>query len=333
MKNIPKNVFPPVVLELLPHMVDYAVVEERVWLPYVMGATLPNIRSTSLNTDGFGFRYTIDQNVDRFSPSLEINASCNILIGASQPFGFGATSDATTVASCFAQSNNLPWYNFSMPGFTLAQNLIHLLFFLPRLKTVEKIVLLGGVTDLNHFLRTPLYPKLFGGFFQFMQYFSKLNTDFYNKNCEIRIPAEFNELYAENMDPSNSYDNFAESIYNSLHILKFISDSLGSDLVFALQPVAKWMKRTPTREESMLLNSKPEQQISHELLAASAYNKWYRTMLGNFCSELNIKYIDLNTHFEKSTKSSLWLFIDNVHLHDNGSLLAVDIINKEFGFS
>ena len=275
----------------------------------------------------------MDHKGSRLSPENGCDSPINLLMGASTPFGFGATSDATTIASYFSKNQKLPWYNLAVPGFTLPQSIIHLMFLLPRLRSVKKIVIIGGVTDLNHFFRTPLYPKLFGSFYQFMDYFSKLNTNYFDsKTNEIKMPSDFTELYAENNDPSNSYDNFTDSLRNSLNILAFFARSLGAELVFVLQPVVKWMDREPSPEELRLIYDKPENHKAMFKLTAEAYKQWYRDALENICDELNIEYINLNNYFPISEKSSNWLFIDNVHFHDQGSALAAEIINNECSF-
>lgn len=328
-----KNIFSESTLELVPHIIDYAVVQEKIWLPYLMGSTLPQIRSDRLNTDAFGFRYTIDIEGNRMSPENMGGQPVNLVLGASQPFGFGATSDATTFASYLSRSSRSCWCNLAMPGMTLPQNIIQLMFFLPKLGRVKKIVLLGGVTDLNHFFRTPLYPKVVGSFFQFMEYFSKLNGRYIDQEKgEIRLPAEFGELYSENTNPSESYEFFLDSLKNSLHVLSFFAKSLDAELVFALQPVVKWMNRTPSAEEQRLIYDKPEHDNAHDERTTQAYQQWYGSALQGICGELGIEYLDLNHFFAASKKSDQWLLIDNVHFHDNGSDLAAEIIIAEASF-
>jgi lysophospholipase L1-like esterase len=92
------------------------------------------------------------------------------------------------------------------------------------------------------------------------------------------------------------------------------------------------MDREPSKEELQLIDDKPENYKAHFKLTTEAYKQWYRVALKNICDELNIEYIDLNHFFPTSEKSSQWLFIDNVHFHDQGSALAAEIISKECSF-
>jgi hypothetical protein len=320
--------FPASVLELMPHIKDYNV--GRVWLPYVMNTLPPGIRTNSLNTDGFGFRYTITGDGSRLSPETGAVGPVSLLTGASLPFGWAATSDEKTVASHLSKIEKLPWYNLALPGLTLPQNIIHLLFFLPQIKEVKRIVLISGTTDLNQFFSAPLYPKLYGGFYQFMEYFSTLNGEFYDAvKREIRIPGEYSKLFSENRDPMNSHSDFLASLTNSIAILSFLAKSLDAELIFALQPVARWIERELSPEERCLILSKPERSLFLAEKTADAYQTWYGSALENICGELNVKYLNLNKHFEAAKDAPAWLFADNFHLVDAGAELVGKILKTE----
>ncbi len=310
-------------------MADYTVIADRVWMPFVMSTTLPHIDTPALKTDGLGFRYTIGAGGERFSPEDGCDGPVNLLVGASQPFGFGVTADDRTIASRLAQSQGAVWYNFSAPAHTLTQNIVHLLFHLPRLPKVDRIVVLGGVTDMNHFCRTPLYPKGYGSFFQFIEFFRKMNADYVaDDGAELRIPGELRHWFRENSDPLHDYRDFLDVVENAVSILKLLSTAVGAHLTFALQPVIRWMDRPPSAEEERLIGAKDDRALALDRLTATAYRDWYGAALAGICRKADVDYLDLNLSFGQPEHAHSWLFADNVHLNDAGSCVAAACLDR-----
>lgn len=88
------------------------------YLPYVMGFNAADYRSEAINTDRLGFRLAYDAQGRPVSVgTLEAStlAEVNLLVGASSALGYGASSDAASVASRLSthDPDATPWLNFA----------------------------------------------------------------------------------------------------------------------------------------------------------------------------------------------------------------------------
>ncbi|MBT6205499.1 MAG: hypothetical protein HOI34_17635 [Rhodospirillaceae bacterium] len=91
--------------ELAPQMRLYHRLNvTQVWEPFVMRMTVPNVDSERVNTDAFGWRYTIgpDERV-MTSQSVARDEPLDLFFGGSFGFGVGATSDAMALPSRVSQ--------------------------------------------------------------------------------------------------------------------------------------------------------------------------------------------------------------------------------------
>jgi hypothetical protein len=318
----------PEMAELMPHLADYRAMFEVFWLPYVMNCTYPNVRSPTVNTDGYGFRYTIGRDGHRWSPENQHSEPVSIMLGASVAFGVGSTSDATTVPSLLAIDRGEAWFNMSMRGFTFAQNLIQTLFFLPRIGKVERFVLFGGINDINQFFLATVFPRIYGSFYEWMQYFSTLNPQFSTmKSGQFAIPDELRLYLTKIDDPNKDRSVFEDSLRNVLASWKLMADGKGVKLYFVLEPVDQWMKRDRPPEEERLMARKKKSKLEFEQRVADAYQSWYGEFLRRTCKDLSIPYMDMNERFGAESAPPQWLFMDNVHLTNVGAAEAARLID------
>ncbi len=320
----------PEVMELLPHLDDYKAMFEVFWLPYVMNCTYPNVRSKSVNTDGYGFRYTIGRGGERLSPEMAPPGEpVSLILGASVAFGVGATSDARTLPSLLAADRGEPWFNMTMRGFTFAQNLVQTLFFLPKIGAVRRIVVFGGINDINQYFLTPIFPRIYGNHFEWMYYFERLNTQFEKTGKDdYAIPDDFSRYFARIKEPTADRAAFEESLRNTLSGFKLIADGAGARFYLALEPVIHSMERKLSPEESRLMALKRKGKTRFERSVGEAYRQWYAPFLQAACAELGIGFIDMSKGFGMQPGNSRWLFIDNVHLTDDGTREAADLVNQ-----
>ena len=329
-KGGPPRPLRPEVMELLPHLDDYKAMFEVFWLPYVMNCTYPNVRSKTVNTDGYGFRYTIGRDGERLSPEEPPpDEAVNLIVGASVAFGVGATSDARTLPSLLTAERGEPWFNMTMRGFTFAQNLVQALFFLPKIGTVRRIVLFGGINDINQYFLTPIFPRIYGNSFEWMHYFELLNTQFAKTGeDDYAIPDDFSRYFSRIKEPTADRAAFEESLRNTLSGFKLLADGAGARFYVALEPVLHSMDRALSPEESRLMALKGKGKTRFERRVGEAYRQWYAPFLQSACSELGIGFIDMNKSFGMQPSDSQWLFIDNVHLTDAGTREAAKLINQ-----
>ncbi|MEJ2374322.1 MAG: hypothetical protein P8Y71_02540 [Pseudolabrys sp.] len=324
---------PPKYAALAPHLQDYEILTARVWLPYIMNGVYPRIKSASVNTDGYGFRYVISDEGRRLSPENGCEGPVSILTGGSTPFGVGVTSDAATIPSVLATQRNEPWFNLSVRGFTLAQNLVQTLFFLPRIGEVRYIVLCAGLNDINHFFKTQIFPKVYGSFYNWMQYFHQLNPQFFmGRKGEISYPESFNLLLQPIEDHTKDRSSFEDHLTNVLRSWKLIADAKNSRLCFVIQPVSEWMDRKLSPEEHMLFGDRHGKKQCFNRKVAKNYKEWYGEFLKNACKNLSIDFTDMNPTFgRRESESPRWLFLDNCHFTDDGAKETAHYINEILG--
>lgn len=327
--NAPPRPLSPDVRELLPHLDDYREMFQIFWLPFVMNSTYPNVQTPTVNTDGHGFRFTIDSNGNRISPETVPDGSKNLLLGASVAFGVGATSDARTVPSLLSASRNEPWLNLAGRGFVFAQNLVQTLFFLPRIEPLKEIVLFGGINDINQYFLTPLFPRLYGCYHESLYFFDRMNAQFkQTAHNEYEIPADFDRCFKKILNPESDREAFEESLRNTLAGLKLLSQAKGARFSLVLEPVIHWMARKLSPEEERLMAHKGKSKTRFERRIGDAYREWYGPFLERTCSELGIPFLDLNRHFQDNEGQGEWHFIDNVHLTDAGNVKAARLIEQ-----
>jgi hypothetical protein len=216
----------------------------------------------------------------------------------------------------------------SMRGFTFAQNLIQTLFFLPRIGKVERFVLFGGINDINQFFHATVFPRIYGSFYEWMQYFSTLNPQFSTmKSGQFAIPDELRLYLTKIDDPNKDRSVFEDSLRNVLASWKLMADGKGVKLYFVLEPVDQWMKRDRPPEEERLMARKKKSKLEFEQRVADAYQSWYGEFLRRTCKDLSIPYMDMNERFGAESAPPQWLFMDNVHLTNVGAAEAARLID------
>jgi hypothetical protein len=291
-----------------------------------MGSVRPSIRTASVNTDCYGFRYVIDRDGNRMSPETGCEGPVSILLGASAGFGVGSTSDAATIPSALASQRGEPWYNLSVRGFGVAQNLVQTLFFLPKLGKIRRIVLCTGATDLMHYFSTPIYPKTYGGFFDWMIYFGALNRQFIDRQSGmVSFTDEFRSYFEIIEDPSKQRDVFLATIRGALENWKMVAQHKQVELYFVLAPILGWTEHELSPEEEVLAGNKVRKPDN--MRVAEAYREWYGDFLRETCAELNIEFIDLNKTFGSATPSQ-WFYFDISHYTDQGVSRTARMISE-----
>lgn len=132
---------------LAPQMRDYDDFVDRSetrWVPYLMYFHRKNYRSSAVNTDRFGFRFSQSiENEQRCSVEQQIHGDTggvNLLVGSSTAFGVGATNDSHTISF---KLNTLvpgsPWLNFGARGYSSTQEVfLYLLHrqYIPKARNI-----------------------------------------------------------------------------------------------------------------------------------------------------------------------------------------------------
>ena len=333
----------------------------QVWKPFVMYTSRPNFKSEVVNLDRFGLRFNDLNNKD----SLEISKNNSIfnekifsqkketavLIGGSSAFGWGASSDASTISSLLSKQTNIHFFNLGCSAFSGFQEIILFQSLANHLVNVNKIVIFSGLNDIffsNHLLT---YDPILGPFYfntEFVEGMTKTTLNWkrnlskffldpfvkHNINWNLITKKELFDFFFK----KNSYKSFQlpdnEEVLKNIIKRNFIcwsniQKAMGVKLIYVLQPMPNWCNKELSDEETKIFNeldsSSYENFKTLKSLDFAKYNS-YRTYISEICDKLKIDLIDSNAYISKKNCHKEWLFIDRAHLTDLGNKYIAELI-------
>lgn len=321
---------------LTPHMPEYT---ERLyirgtvrWVPYLMYFHPVQHSSGTVNTDRLGFR--ISHGVDdHASPGGRIpEGPVNVLAGSSVVFGTGATADTATLPSRLWTDHapGRPWLNFGARAYNATQEL--LLFTLHRhlVPRVERIVILSGFNNLA-LARLPRSKQGdHGAFFRCDEYLKKMDE------LMGGGPRNARRLVADDhpAEPAQQIDDAAGLTLRHLDTWRLLADALGARLAFVLQPLAPWVRAEPAPQEKLLFDEL-DQDFSftetYRTIATSEAGQRYADALRAGCDKLGVRFLDLNPVLADAAGKHDWLFVDRIHLTDQGYDLVARLLTDQLG--
>ncbi|MFK3684660.1 hypothetical protein [Pseudomonas sp. NPDC088890] len=329
-------------VKLTPQMLDYDRFASRgrsQYLPYVMSFNAANYQSASINTDRLGFRLAHDAQGRPISVgTLEGRGKqpVNLLVGASPALGYGASSDAASVASQLAalDPEGTPWLNLAGHCFNATQELMLFMLHLHRLPKVKRIVVMGGfntlvMARLPEFVRGDLPAFYFCG-----DYYEKFD-ELAEANGADLPPAKLPKWPAETtaVPPiEQTLARASEDTLNTLATWKRLADTLGAQLCFVMQPLATWV-RPPCVEEQTLFDELDRisrlgtwqhlyGDISDAVVAAR-----YADELATGCHALGVRFGNLVDDL-RARPADEWFFVDRAHFTDLGNQVVARAIHK-----
>ena len=317
---------------IVPQMVDYDRLGS-VWRPYLMYFHTPNYKSSVVNTDSEGFRYSTYGDQPISPTSLAAGRTHRILVGGSTAFGVGSESDDSTIASHLARSTSSPWLNMAGRAFTSVQEYLLFAAYHSRIPKIDTVVLLSGFNNLFLAQRAlPFTPPL-GSFF-YQQAF-EAGMELFTKDRRARLRST---LFGRSLTVPTQQRSISEAIrlaveltHQSLQLWDFAAKARGIRLVFALQPTAHWSARSPHPNEatlfSLLRNIDPALTATLERLDDSCYSE-YRERLAHVCQNLGITFLDINTHLRTTNNQDEWWHVDRVHYTSIGNERISDAISS-----
>jgi len=292
---------------------------KQEWVPHLMYFHPRNTANKTVSTDDRGLRATT---------SVQDSSPTALLIGSSAVFGIGATSDAATIPSRLNELTKLNWLNFGGRAFNSTQEV--LLVQLANIKKVAgPLVMLSGVNNLIRVLMPGSYSSMYGAFFQ-QSLFEKQMAIAAVGNRELSrmllagVRAKFG-LTKKSIATAQSKSAKAASYAAMLTVferdceyLQMVAKNSGTTSSFVLQPFAPWLNKTLATQEKQLF-ALLDQEADGFLLVLrelAEYRDQYDKDLRAICSKVGMKYLNLNDAPELQQPD--WLFVDRVHLTDNG---------------
>ena len=321
---------------IAPQLKDYDKMPTD-WKPYFMFSQSANYISKSVNTDEHGQRYTIINHGKRNNKN-NIKDKCDIIIGASNAFGVGATGDQNTIASVLSNLGEKQVITLAGRAYNSRQELILFLEHMANLKKIENIIIISGANNLYvsafrdengiPFFWSDLFYNVTGrvgltrkqmvlaSFFDFIG-LKNINWRNVNKSNLFKTISDSITNTKLPKEPSKINVNAAaERTIQDLHIFNCLSKSLKFNLIFCLQPVYGWLKKPLSPEEEALFStvSYEVNELMSKFCSQEVYNK-YKNSLSKYCKDNKISFHDLNSSIKIGKE---WFFVDRVHLTDFG---------------
>ena len=299
------------------------------WVPHLMYFHPRNVALKSVTTDEFGFRNTT---------GAKPGAPTALLVGGSSVFGIGATSDAMTIPSLLNTATKYNWLNFGGRAFNSTQEAI--LVHLSNTKKIEgPIVVMSGANNLTRSLMSGSFSKMFGAFFQQIQFSQRMATaTLGNRDLAKQLFNGLRKKVGMGTDSSNasvqttaakseSYRAMLSVFERDCDYIQMLASHHSTSAVFMLQPFIPWMRKSLTSQESELFELLDQEagDFSSILSELTEIKEKYKQDLKAICVSIGLEFIDLNEAPELQEPD--WLFVDRAHFTDLGnSVVARSIV-------
>ena len=327
---------------IVPQMSDYDSVGNQ-WVPYLMRADARDRKLASVCTDRWGLRNTVGRDsrdiaVDSIK-DLGADAKIGVVLGSSAVFGVGASSDRGTVPSWLNAQTELNWLNFGGRAYNSTQELLLLNLHLPR--RLDAVVVMSGVNNLTLSYLSDSPSPVYNSFF-LQSVFQKAMSN--PENLRVGVRKAFRGLLRElrgrisatptqvaRREIGDIYGTILCAFERDLRAVAAVAGGLGARVVFALQPLATWLDRPFSAEETKIFgildNMSPDWQVLGARLRS--VRSQYFVDVERICRSLNVSFANINISPEFQ-KTDEWLFVDRVHLTDLGYRRASEVICREF---
>ena len=338
----------PVNLKYFPEMNPYYEMPPLDMPPYAMVSNPRNYLSEKINTDKYGFRKSFFDSDYVTVEKMDQYDEINLLIGGSVVFGMGSSNDSTTISSNLSKLTGEIWLNMGVKSAVSFQEYIHLINHINKAKKINNIVFFSGMNDLY---------KSFTDFSDthFDKWFTANDSEYIHKDLTIfsarRLAFAFfksiifsksiREFLPGNFEASIKADkniDFALSGLDALYARNFklykgLSSFTDAKVLYFLQPFSFWTNKELTLEEEKSreylesLQTESEWPSSREILSNTDIKENFSKILYSHASQNNISFCDTNDFFIENIP----IFIDAVHLNDNGAKLASKLIFNKIG--
>ena len=326
-------------MTLTPQMAEY---EQKFtdngevrWLPYLMYFHPTAHRSSVINTDTAGFRYSESLGTSySVVDDGENKSAVRLLAGSSTVFGIGASADSWTLSSRLTENDprGQRWINFGGRSFNSTQELLLFTLNRHRLPKVDEIVLFSGFNNLGLARQPEEYRGDNGAFFNCHQFFDALApaqsassswtlSNFFGKGQQPSPPAP----------PSmqEQIDYAANLTLQHLDIWRALAKDMGAKLTFILQPLAGWVRETGSPEEEQLFAELDQAgnftEVYGDILQTSV-REAYAQRLRAGAHAMGVGFADITPLLAEALGPQDWQFVDRIHFTDAGNDLVSKLI-------
>ncbi|MFT7839701.1 SGNH/GDSL hydrolase family protein [Saccharothrix sp. BKS2] len=322
---------------------DFAGGDVR-WLPYLVFFNRTDYRSPVLNTDAGGFR--LGSGPDGPCSLLENHpgGEVSVLLGGSPAFGFGASADERTITSVLSRGEGAAtWFNLGAPAYNSTQELVLFLLHRHQLPRVRDIIVFSGLNDLV-VAGLPDARADYGQFFFSGEFFTQLGVP--EAGNQLRQPKWALGRLAQRIGlsggaakddeprvptPEERVDTAVAQCARDLDRLLELAAPTGARVHFVLQPTALWTGKRRTAEERALIDDADRERAAvwnlfRPILDRRVHER-YRDRLAAVCAERSVSFFDANP----ALSGDEWLFVDLVHLNDEGNRVVAEAMRDALG--
>ena len=329
--------------QLTPHISDYVELTDRgAWnyLPYLMYHNRPNFRSPSVNTDRLGFRYSHGPTERASAGDHRFDEPVRLLVGASVAMGYGATSDAATLASRLwtKYSPARPWLTVAGHCYNSTQELLLFLLHRHLLPPVDEIVVFSGPNTLIMSRLTELQLGEQGAFFYCVEYFEKMR-ELQERNAKPvkeqrwRVRAKPRPQARETGPQlADVIDSAVELTARNLDSWLPLAAATGARVSFVMQPLAPWLRAEPAPQEKVLFEEN-DRASEHGTwgefygdIASVEAGAAYSAAMGAACARAGVRYVDMISALAAEVSPTDWLYVDRAHLTDEGTDVVAGLL-------
>ena len=292
--------------------------------PFVMFFNKSNFISNVVNTDDLGFRYNYYKGLLKKQSDFYNHDEVSLILGGSSVFGFGSTSDNNTISSILTKNTNQIFLNFGATAYNSKQEFALFLNFFQKFKKIKNVIIVSGINDL--YLNLVHTQDVWGDFF-FKKKYNKIHEYYKNKNdFKYILKKLLLKLLNKESKPSDhkhiNFDNLDLNFRNLFNLWSTLSKKYDFNLYYFLQPLPSWSEKILSNLEKNIfdiLDSSDDfaHQILKEISIINNYNK-YKNILEKNSKNNEMNFVDLNTEFKKIKNLNDSLFVDRVHLTDEG---------------
>ena len=316
------------------------------WLPYTMFFHHPSYRSSVINTDEFGFRYSDVAGAKIAVANVPDDRPINLLVGGSTTLGTGASCDAATTASRLSAYTGETWLNFGGRGYNAVQEILLFMMHQHRFKRINNVVVFSGINTLTLEGLPDHLANEHGRYyysFEYQHYMDKYNDDLKRRSRtyasdldnrkkgflsryidKLRVdgnPADI-VITDDTTETSERVARASWAITNALQQWQKLLAGTGANLSFVLQPMSYWTRDHLTPEESEIfqaIDSCPNNfwRLFSKILAKEVHDPFCDS-IQSFCESHSIAFSDMNKLLGSSPLLKEYLFVDRVHFNDKG---------------
>lgn len=321
---------------IAPQMFQYADFDDRGnvrWMSYLMYYHRANYRSSAINTDAGGFRYSHNGKGDVASVGERIpDGPVNILSGTSSALGVGATGDDKTLPSRLwsehASSN--PWLNMAGRSYSATQELLLFMFHRHLLPQVDNVVILSGFNELATSRLPAELRGDHGGFFfcgEFFDAMEGVKAQHRKANAKLKGNVKVDPVVVTDTAPhvlSTFIERAVADTERNLANWKLLTAPHGSRISYVLQPMSYWVRDEPAPEEKLLFDETDRiskmgtwEQLYGEVSTEQAHRD-YAAALAAACERQSVEFVDLNGLMASALTPDTWAYVDRAHYTDLG---------------